>query len=96
MAVGRIARYKNTPCAVIVCQSKSQIPKADVLKIHFKFGTYGLVQVGTKVEVVCRGPCGYRRMKKPSIAKINTAKELPVAFEIWMQHVVKRLAWVAF
>ena len=88
-----IAGNEQTSCVVSVGDGKAQIPKADVLKIDFKFGTYGLVKVGAKIEVIGSSASRHRRMKKPSIAKVNTAKELPVAFKLWVQHVVKRFAW---
>ena len=90
-----IARHKDAAGTVTVGQGKTQIPEAHALELQRKLGADGFVQHGLEVVVVSRGAQRNRGVKKPGVAQVHTAKELPITFQVRVQHVVKRLAGVA-
>ena len=96
VAVRCIAGNEQPACAVGVSDGKAQIPKTDVFHFNFKFSTYRLMQIRLEIKVVSACTGGYRCVKKPGVAKINTPEKLPVTAQTGLQHVVKRFAGIAF
>ena len=93
--MGGVPGNEHPASLVRICNGKSKVPEANVLKLHFKFGADRLLHVGLEVKVVCCRAGWNRRVKKPGVAQVNATKKLPVALEFRLQDVVKRLAGIA-
>src|SRR5258708_15719575 len=91
MAVGGSAGDENAPAAIVIGGGDAQIPEADVLERDVELRANGRIEIAAEIEIVPAGSERHRGMKEPGGAEIDAAKELPIALQIGMQHVVERL-----
>jgi hypothetical protein len=96
MAVRSITRYENSACPITVSDRKSQIPKTDVIEFNCKLFAYGLMEECAEIEVVFGRSKRNRRVEKPALSEIDSTQKFPVTLEVWLKHVVIRLARETF
>ena len=89
MAVRGIAGDEDAPVAILIGDGDAQIPEADMLEFDIEFRADRRMQIAAEIEIVLGGAERHRRMEEPGGAEIDPAEELPVAFQVGMQHIVE-------
>ena len=73
-----------TAFAIVICQAEAQFPETDIIKRDIDRRPDRLFKEGGEIEIVARRSCRNRRVEEPVTIKIDPAKELPIAFQLWI------------
>ena len=66
-----------------------------MIKLACKLKAGGFLDQGFEIVVAGGGVHWYRGMEKPTLADIDSAKELPIAVEFWVHRPVGAAFWEA-
>src|SRR5579864_3879049 len=90
MLVACVPGDKDTAFAVLARHHDPQVPEADVIQLGMEINTSRVMQQAEKVKVV-RARLGRNwGVKEEPLADVDATKELPVAFQLRLQHPIRR------
>ena len=75
---------------IAIGDGDTQIPKSHIVEIADEREACGFVQQREEIVIVLRGIGRHWRVKEPALPGVDAAEELPIAFQIWMQHAIGR------
>src|SRR5579864_988076 len=84
MAVRRVAGDEDAADLIFIRDRDAQIPKSDMVEFGGKGETRHALNEALEIVIVGRRTFRHRRVKEPTLADIDAAEELPIAFQIRM------------
>jgi hypothetical protein len=86
--VSGIAGDEDAPDLIVFGHRDAQVPEPDMLELAGEREAGGVPDQGMEVVVVGPGVSRHRGVEEPTLADIDPAEELPVAFQRRVQRIV--------
>src|SRR6185437_808486 len=90
MAMRRVAGDEDAADAILVGDSDAQVPEPDMVEFALELEPCDAVEQAEEIVILARGAGRHGRVKEKTLADIDAAEELPIAFEFGPQHQIGR------